>query len=187
MKTTRTPRVVVGVADSLSGLRALRFAAAEARRRGVVLRAIRAWQFAVPWYGQDGGQLRAEMVDAAGMVIHTAFQEAMGGVPGDIVVEAVAVEGPPALVLVSQASDEDDLLVVGRPGRGWRQRLRRAWRLLAGVPRVDLQCVLSATCPVVTVGAPADGTGGWDVVGAAEDLLREAGAGGPSRHPPRSA
>ena len=100
MDTGRSPRVVVGVDDSLSGLEALRFAAAEARRRGVELRAIRAWQFATPWYEQDAGQHRAAMVDAAAMVVHTAFRQAMGGLPKDISVEALAIEGPPARVLV---------------------------------------------------------------------------------------
>jgi nucleotide-binding universal stress UspA family protein len=189
MATTRMPRVVVGVDDSLSGLEALRFAAAEARRRGVVLRAIRAWQFAIPWYDQDAGQLRAEMVDGAAMVLHNSFQQAMGGLPTDVVVEAVAVEGPPAAVLVRQAGEEGDLLVVGRPGRGWRQRLRRARRRLAGLQRVDLHCVLSATCPVVTVGAPVDCTGGLgrDVVAAAEALLRDAAPGQSSGRPPQLA
>ena len=103
MSMTRSPRVVVGVDDSLTGLEALRFAAAEARRRGVTLRAIRAWQFAVPWYDHDAGQNRAGMVDAAAMVLCDAFQQAMGGLPEDIDVEALAIEGPPARTLVDQA------------------------------------------------------------------------------------
>ena len=41
------------------------------RRAGAasVLRAIRAWQFAMPWYEQDAGQYRAAMVDAAAMAM----------------------------------------------------------------------------------------------------------------------
>ena len=188
MSTRRSPRVVVGVDDSLSGLEALRFAAAEARRRDVTLRAIRAWQSATPWYGRDAGPIRAGMVDAAAMVLYSAFQQAMGGLPEDIEVEALAVEGAPARTLVDQAFAEDDLLVVGRPRplRGWWQRLGRAWRRLAGSARVDVHCVRIATCPVVTVGAPTlarEGTAALvrDVVGAAEALLRDAAAGRPAR------
>ena len=194
MNTTRMPRVVVGVDDSLAGLEALRYAVAEARRRGVTLRAIRAWQFAMPWYEQDAGQHRAAMVDTAAMVMHTAFQHAMGGLPRDVAVEALAIEGPPDKVLVTQADNDDDLLVVGRPGPGrdWRERLGRAWHRLTGVSRVDVHCVRLAICPVVTVGAPmlaADGTAGLarDVVSSAEALLRDAAAGRPSGRPAQPA
>jgi nucleotide-binding universal stress UspA family protein len=173
------PRVVVGVDDSLSGLEALRFAVAEARRRGVGLRAIRAWQAGTPCQPLDAGQYRAAMVDAAAMVLHDAFQQAMGGLPKDITVEALAVEGPTARVLADQAGGEDDLLVIGRRGPGWRKRLRRAWHRLTGQPTVDVHCVRTAICPVVTVGAPVvavDGGNGLahDVVSAAEALLRDA-------------
>jgi nucleotide-binding universal stress UspA family protein len=187
MATTRTPRVVVGVDDSLSGLEALRFAAAEAKRRGFVLRAVRAWQPVLTWSGHDAGPQRAAMVDGAAMVLHAAFQEAMGGLPQDIAVEAVAIEGPTAQVLVAQAGQEDDLLVVGRPGVGrrWWERLDRACRRLIGVSRVDVHCVRTAVCPVVSIGAPvlACDRGGQarDVVSAAEALLRDAAAGRPAQ------
>jgi nucleotide-binding universal stress UspA family protein len=181
MDTTRKPRVVVGVDDSLSGLEALRFATAEARRRGVGLRAVRAWQFASPWHEQSAGQFRAAMVDAAALVLHEAFQQAMGGLPKDVAVEALAVGGPTAQMLVDQASSPDDLLVVGRSGcdRGWWHVLGRIWNRLTGQSRVDVHCVRIATCPVVTVGAPVlaiDGAGhlARDVISSAEALLRDA-------------
>jgi nucleotide-binding universal stress UspA family protein len=167
MSTTRDPRIVVGVDDTLAGLQALRFAVAEARRRGVMLRAIRAWQYGTPWYGLDTGIRQAELVDDAAMTIVNVFRQALGGLPSNVVVEAQAVEGLPAVVLTDQASSEGDLLVVGRSRR----------RLFA--PRVDLHCVRLAVCPVVTVAAPmlAAGAGaadGRDVVSAAEALLRDA-------------
>jgi nucleotide-binding universal stress UspA family protein len=181
MDTTRTPRVVVGVDDSLSGLEALRFATAEARRRGIGLRAIRAWQFASPWYEQNAGQYRAAMVDEAAMVLHDAFQHAMGGLPKDVAVEALAIEGPAARALADHASTPDDLVVVGRSGcdRGWWQVLGRIWRRVTGNSPVDVHCVRIAVCPVVTVGAPvlaADGAGhlARDVISSAEELLRDA-------------
>lgn len=194
MNTTRTPRVVVGVDGSLSGLEALRFAAEQARRRGAVLHAIRAWQFAMPWYEQDAGQYRAAMVDAAAMAMRDAFQQAMGGLPRDIDVEALAIEGPAGRVLVARADQDGDLLVVGRAGSGggWRERLRRARQLLPGVVRTDVHCVQSATCPVVVVGAPMlarEGGGALarDVVSSAEALLRDTAAGRPSGRPAQPA
>ncbi len=39
----RVARVVVGVGDSLASLEALRYAVSEARRRGALLVAVRAW------------------------------------------------------------------------------------------------------------------------------------------------
>jgi nucleotide-binding universal stress UspA family protein len=187
MDTTRKPRVVVGVDDSLSGLEALRFATAEAGRRGVGLRAVRAWQFATPWHEQNAGQYRAAMVDEAAMVLHDAFQHAMGGLPKEITVEALAIEGSAARALTDQASAPDDLLVVGRSGcdRDWWQVLGRIWRRLTGNSPVDVHCVRIATCPVVTVGAPvlaADGAGhlARDVISSAEALLRDA-AGRPAQ------
>jgi nucleotide-binding universal stress UspA family protein len=187
MNTTGEPRVVVGVDDSLSGLEALRFATAEARRRGVGLRAIRAWQFASPWHEQNAGQYRAAMVDAAAMVLHDAFQQAMGGLPKDVAVEALAIEGPTAQSLVDQAGAPGDLLVVGRSGcdRGWWRILGRMWNRLAGQSQVDVHCVRLAACPVVTVGAPVlavDGAGhlARDVISSAEALLRDA-AGRPAQ------
>jgi nucleotide-binding universal stress UspA family protein len=187
------PRVVVGVDDSLSGLAALRFAAAEARRRGAELRAIRVCDTGMSCTDYDIGGYRAAMVDASVMVIYTAFQEAMGGLPSDVVVEALAIEGRPAEVLVAQAGGVDDLLVVGRPAaaRGWRRRLRRFWRRVT-TARVDIQCVRTATCPIVIVGAPAlaaHGTDGSarDVVRGAERLLRDTAAGWSAGHPAQPA
>ena len=114
----RNPRVVVGVDHTLAGLQALRFAVAEARGRGsVILPAIRAWQFGPSWYGPDASPRQAELVDAAAMTIVTAFREALGGAPKDILVEALVIEGAPAVVLTDQAHSDRDLLVVGRSRR----------------------------------------------------------------------
>src|SRR4030095_12869753 len=85
----------------------------------------------------------AALADEAAMTILSAFQQAMGGLPRDITVDAQAVEGPAAAVLVDQASGGDDLLVVGRSGRD-----------LPGTPRVDVRCLRTASCPVVAVPAP---------------------------------
>jgi hypothetical protein len=44
MSEHRDARVVVGVSQSLTGLQALRYGVAEARRRQVPLHAVRAWR-----------------------------------------------------------------------------------------------------------------------------------------------
>jgi nucleotide-binding universal stress UspA family protein len=172
MSANRPPRVVVGVDDSLAGLQALRFAVAEARRRGVTVRAVRVWQLRAVWYGLDLGQYRTDLADAAAATIVTAFRLAMGGLPSDIVVEALALEGATPSVLVDQADGPDDLLVVGRSRHG-----------IFHVAGVDVHCVRSARCPVVTVGGPAlaPARGAREVVSAAEVLLREAASNGPRR------
>ena len=160
--------------DTLAGLQALRFAVAEARERGVVLRAIRAWEFNPSWYGPDASPRQAELVDAAAMTMVTAFREAMGGAPKDIVVEALVIEGAPAVVLADQARSDRDLLVLGR------SRRRRF-----GSSRVDARCARTAACPVVVVAAPilardgGAGVLGRDVVNAAEAVLRDAAASHP--------
>jgi nucleotide-binding universal stress UspA family protein len=169
MDTTRTSRVVVGVDDSLAGLEALRFAVAEARRRGVTLRAIRAWRTGSSWYAMDAVPSRAELADEAALTIISAFRQALGGRPRGIAVEAFAVEGSTVPVLVAQADGDDDLLVVGRSRH---RRIRPSG--------VDVQCVRTARCPVVAVAAPAlargRGSGDLrrDVVSAAEAIVREA-------------
>src|SRR4030095_617270 len=91
----------------------------------------------------------AALADEAAMTILSAFQQAMGGLPRDITVDAEAVEGPAAAVLGGQASGGDDLLVVGRSGRH-----------LPGTPRVDVRCLRTASCPVVAGPAPGPARGG---------------------------
>ena len=139
-------RVVVGVSESLAALQALRYAVAEAQRRGCPLRAVRVWRAGTPWYGYDvdlGGIVAGA---AAESTIRRSFEEAMGGLPGDLDFELIAVEGMVGPALVRQASNADDLLVVGAPNR-------RRWRFMQST--VDQDCVRRASCPVVVVPAPA--------------------------------
>jgi nucleotide-binding universal stress UspA family protein len=135
-------RVVVGVEDSLAGLRALRFAVAEARRRRAELHAVRTWTCSpnargafTAWY--------EELERAASDEIATAFDKAMGGAPDDIDVVMATVMGPPGKALVHYARREDDLLVLGATHGN------RLWRLVrASVPRY---CAAHAACPVLVV------------------------------------
>jgi nucleotide-binding universal stress UspA family protein len=139
-------RVVVGVGQSLAALQALRHAVAEARRRRCALRAVRVWQVGVPWCGYDVDLCRAEAGAAANATIRRCFEYAMGGVPGDLESELTAVEGSVGSALVAQATNENDLLILGAPTRRW-------WGPSAF--RMHRYCARHASCPVVVVPAPA--------------------------------
>jgi nucleotide-binding universal stress UspA family protein len=145
MNEARSGRVVVGVGESLSALQALRCAVAEARRRDTVLRAVRVWHVdtrpdVVSFYaGRDDAG-----ADAAS-TIRQSFDRAMGGLPRDISFELIAVEGVVGPRLVAQASNEDDLLVLGAPVRRWWSPSRFS---------LVRYCTRSAACPVLVVPAP---------------------------------
>jgi nucleotide-binding universal stress UspA family protein len=171
MKQSRT-RVVLGVHDSLSGLRAVRRAVAEAQARGAVLHAVRAWTqrstgcpVPVPAHQQD-------LDDAAASRVRDAFNAALGGLPVDIEVRIVTVQGPVGPVLVGYANREEDLLVVG-VGRHC---------LIARVasPRIARYCIRHARSPVLVV--PPHELAAVSIRSLARTLEREvrglAGAGG---------
>jgi nucleotide-binding universal stress UspA family protein len=142
----RSARVVVGVGESLAALEALRYAVAEARRRGSVLCAVRVDQYGVSRRGHGQDLYPAWLAEHAPRVIRRAFDQAMGGPPHDLKVELTIVEGAVATMLVAQASNEADLLVVGASVRG---------RWAAAFSTVDRHCVRLALCPVVVVPPPA--------------------------------
>jgi nucleotide-binding universal stress UspA family protein len=142
----RRGRVVVGVADTPSGLRALRWAVDEARRRGTALCAVRSWRFNVAWEGADVTRWRDELAaEATGTVLAT-FVTAVGGVPADLGIDLVVTEGAAGPVLVDRVG-EDDVLVVGTSSGRW-------WWNPFGVGRY---CLRHADCPVVVVPAPSFG------------------------------
>ena len=110
---SRPPRVVVGVDESLAGLRALRTAVDEARRRNAELHAIRVWPLNAAAHGAY--QLIDEYRRAAVAALETAFVEAMGGVPFDLdVVPEIAAGASPGRILVRAASGDD--FAICRPG-----------------------------------------------------------------------
>jgi nucleotide-binding universal stress UspA family protein len=137
--------IVVGVDGSPASSVALRFAAEEARLRGVGLRVVRAWK--VPWGPMPPVPYPAELyaVVAPETKRHLAAQvaEVLGSDPG-VSVEQRVVEGPPAKVLVEEAA-EATLLVVGTRGHGGFTGL-----LLGST---SAQVVHHAPCPVVVVPA----------------------------------
>ena len=142
-------RVVVGVDGSPGSLAALRYAVEQARRLGRVLVAVIAWKPV----GNQVAPHRAPSAQYARLVrefaesqLHRAFDEALGGPPGDVTIESWVTVGPAGPALVHEAGQSHDLLVVGAGRRG---RFRHA--LHAGTARY---CLVHARCPVVAVPPP---------------------------------
>lgn len=146
----RAPRVVVGVDGSLHSRAALEWAAAEAGRRGVVLRIVHAlgMPLIVSVYG---GPVRFQPTDEIGAqaehVLAEAQEHAGEQQPG-VQTETVTAleEAAPALV---RQSHPNDLVVLGTRGLG----------TLAGmfVGSVSVRVAAQAPCPVVVV--PSDDEG----------------------------
>jgi nucleotide-binding universal stress UspA family protein len=134
--TPNPGRVIVGVSDSVTGLRALRLGVAEARRRNAELHAVRAW---TPdrHHGFVTMSAAAAQAEGASALIRHVFAD-IGGQPADLTVVTATLEGAPGPTLVSYADIDNDLLVVGAP----RRRLR---------PSVARYCVTRASCPVLAV------------------------------------
>jgi nucleotide-binding universal stress UspA family protein len=166
-------RIVVGVHGSLGSLQALRYAADEARARGVPLVPVIAW---VP----PGGDLaerrhpslymRQAWREAARQRLAAAFDEGLGGMPSGMVVEPMVERGETGPVLVDVASEPGDLLVIGT---GRRSLIHRVLRLPAG-----RYLLAHAHCPVIAV-PPSPlmdelGPGLWPLRRRTSRLLHEA-------------
>jgi nucleotide-binding universal stress UspA family protein len=148
--------VVVGIDGSAGSTAALRWAATEARLRGVGLRLVHAWTFHYPMgagYLGGGYLVGAGAIPDAGLsnvrraadeVIKQAIGQ-LGAEAEGLAIERAPIEGPAAETLVSAASG-DDLLVVGSRGHGGFVGL-----LLGSVSQ---QCAHDASCPVVIVPPP---------------------------------
>src|SRR5947207_11261543 len=139
-------RVVVGVHDSLAGLCARRQAVTEARRRGAILHAVRAWPLTPGTRVMAVQPWRSVAVQEATVAVQQAFDDAMGGVPDDVTVHVMVTAGPPGAALVEYADRADDLLVVGAGQRRWLRRLVGS--------SVARYCVRHAHCPVLAVPPP---------------------------------
>jgi len=141
-------KIVVGVDGSEGSLRALRWAADEARLRDAVLEVVTSWHYPVlatiPAFGvQPPAEELAE--EARKGLIELLRSEGITSASGLTVFERV-VEGSPAGVLVDAAADAD-LLVLGSRGHGGFSGL-----LLGSVSQT---VVSHARCPVVVV-PPSD-------------------------------
>jgi nucleotide-binding universal stress UspA family protein len=142
--------IVVGIDGSAASKEALRWALAEARLRDDSLRAVHAWT--LPALGAGLGYvpvIDGQLVDSLRRTSEGLIDQALADVDGagDVEVERVSLEGPPALRLV-QAAEGADLLVVGSRGHGGFTGL-----LLGSVSQ---QCAHHALCPVVVVRSPSD-------------------------------
>ncbi|GAA2874910.1 hypothetical protein GCM10010472_35380 [Pseudonocardia halophobica] len=146
-------RVVVGDDGSPGAAAALRFALAEAARRGVRVEVVSAFAVPAPWPVRYGAPQVPTSRDLAVEVERElrgrarAAAEEVRAEPGDATPEVAvrAVPGEPGQVL-SGAAAGADLLVVGSRGRG------AAASLLLG--SVGLHCVLHAPCSVTVVPSP---------------------------------
>ncbi len=142
---------VVGIDGSPEGDAALRFGLEEARLRGILLRVVCAWEASAGSYVGEAFTPTADVYlegeHHAEDVLRAALDRLAPG--ATVAVEAVAVEGHPASVLVEQARGAE-LLVVGSRGRGG------ATSLLLG--SISQSVAHHAPCPVVIVPAapPAD-------------------------------
>lgn len=141
--------VVVGVDGSESALRAVRWAADDARRRRLPLRLVHAYEAPVGYRTEfvDWGALLEGLVEQAREWLEQARQAAEETAP-DVVTEAVKSFPVPTLVAESAHAA---LLVLGTRGLGGFSGL------LVGSTAVGL--VARARCPVVVVRGGAPHTG----------------------------
>jgi nucleotide-binding universal stress UspA family protein len=143
--------IVVGVDGSAGGAAALEFAAGEAALRKARLRIVLAWELPAAAYTAGfSSPLDVEMLDAFRVRAGEGADEAAATakkLQPSLEVEALALQGQPADVLLAQSADAE-LIVVGRRGLGGFKSL-----LLGSVSQ---QVVQHATCPVVVVQQPAD-------------------------------
>jgi nucleotide-binding universal stress UspA family protein len=149
MRRQPTGRVIVGVDDSLAGLRALREAAGLARRFGTQLVALRACRPSAPgaalscWPAAGPEAVPVDLCEQlARCYVDHAFREAMGTIPRDVPVEILVDYHPARQALTAAARDDADLLVIGESRRHpW-------WPLHRSVGRY---CAAHARCPVLIV------------------------------------
>ncbi len=139
-------RIVVGVDGSASSKTALRWAVTQARRVGVPVEAVSAWQQPVTVGYPYGWSPDIHDGDVIATVAKKVLAEAVAEVAGQqdepVEIHTTVVHGRPAEVLL-EAAVGAQMLVVGRRGHG-----TYAGILLGSVSR---QCVQHATCPVLVV------------------------------------
>jgi nucleotide-binding universal stress UspA family protein len=139
------PLVVVGVDGSPESVEALRWAAANAAATGATIDAVLSWHFPAAAGVVPPGVAPQAITDEVRASLQAALDKALMAVFGTTTppnVRARITYGHPAVVLV-EASDTADLLVVGNRGHG------KFTGMLSG--SVSMHCVTSAHCPVVVV------------------------------------
>lgn len=111
----RRPVIVVGVDGSPDSIRALRWAAEQARSSGARLRAVTGYRvpatiFFTPIYREE------DYADEALELLEQSVREALGPEP-DLEIEEELLQEPPSHALL-EASGDAELLVVGGRGQG---------------------------------------------------------------------
>ena len=155
--------IVVGVDGSEPSDKALRWALAEAKLRGVSVRVVSVFEpvhvpaaaplaggagvFAPSGLEEDVERLRSASAAAAERVLSDALERMGDAATADIEIESDAVEGSPAEALID-AGRSAELLVLGSRGRGGFVGL-----LLGSVSQ---QCAQHPPCPVVILPPPEE-------------------------------
>lgn len=144
-----TARIVVGVDGSEESVAALRWALAEAERRGATLDVVHAWHYPYAACTEITGMAAAaldmdDLASAARAALDHSLEQA-GAAHSGVRVEPILVQGAAAPTLVDAAVGAD-LLVVGTRGRGGFAGL-----VLGSVSQ---HCSTHAPCPVVVVPQP---------------------------------
>jgi nucleotide-binding universal stress UspA family protein len=137
-------KLVVGVDGSDGSRAAVRWAANEARRRGVALVAVEAWEFSPLIFAADVPMALDDLRSNVEEHLQAFVAEELGpvGERDGLAVEERVIEQAPVPALLSQCGPED-LLVVGSRGRGGFAGL-----LLGSVSQ---QLASHAPCPVVII------------------------------------
>jgi nucleotide-binding universal stress UspA family protein len=143
-------RIVAGVSGSPGSVHALRRAADLASHHDAILIPLHAW---VPPEGDvherthPCPELRQLWDQDAWQRLHEALDTAFGGLPVGVRAQLVVRRGLPSKVLVGEARQAGDLLVIGAGHRGALRRL--------GSRGVARYCLINACCPVLVIPPPA--------------------------------
>lgn len=136
-------RILVGVDGSDGSLRAVRWALAEARRRGDSVEVLHCWH--VPYYGDMSGMAPypIDVMDESAKAVLAQVLAAVADEAKGVEITGRTESGNAATALI-EASAGADLLVVGRRGHGGF--------LTLVMGSVAQQVASHAHCPVVIVG-----------------------------------
>lgn len=152
-RTSRVPRLVVGISRSPASWWALAWAVGEARRRGARLLLVHVYRPRFVSAAETSGDYgrvcldpNADRAADGNALIWAAIGEALGRKPRDVDMEQVVLPGRPAAQLARLAAG-GDLLVLGARHRGPLRRLAPG--------SVGRACARRASCPVMIVPEPS--------------------------------